>query len=123
MSILVRVRGARFPASKGEAMWQRRSVRVVALAVVCLVLPACSGSRKINDEDFRKAKNNMTEAEVLEALGKPSESSETDSPLGKMKIMVWQGEGDKGYMVSFQIGKSMMTMSSDMKNLKNMSKG
>lgn len=99
-------------------MWRSSPIRLVVLALVCLSLSACGGSKKISDEDFKKAKSNMSETDVVAALGKPSETSEADSALGKMKIMIWQGEGDKGYMVSFLDGKAMMTMSSDMKTIK-----
>jgi hypothetical protein len=76
---------------------------VVLAAGLCLCLSACGG-KSFTDEDFKKVKSGMTEAEVVEILGKPDDSKEQDSPLGKTKGCSWKSNG-KTYSVAFIDGK------------------
>jgi hypothetical protein len=73
-------------------------VRLAALAALCLVISGCGS--KVSKENFDKVKTGMTEKEVTDIMGAPTES--TNLGAGKdtnAKSLVWRN-GNDVYSVS-----------------------
>jgi hypothetical protein len=75
---------------------------IIVVALVSLAPMGCGGGgrKDFSPEDFKKVTVRMTEAQVKEILGNPTE---THKPLG-MRLSIWK-VGDKYYWISFDRGK------------------
>ncbi len=78
----------------------------VLMAAVCLLLVGCGGS-KVTADNYKKISNDMTEAQVKDILGAPSETKEA----GPSKVSVWKS-GNDTVSVTFIDGKVKMKISS-----------
>jgi len=83
---------------------------VVAALAVCVVLSGCGG--KVTKDNYDKLKDGMTEKEVEDILGKPTETKEVDIPdagkmlddaMGAMGGMMKDKMKDKGPKVELKL--------------------
>jgi hypothetical protein len=70
---------------------------------ICLCLSACGGS-KVTSENFAKIKPKMTESEVKDILGSPTETKEENTPSGKTQLSIWKS-GNNVVTIGFIEGK------------------
>jgi hypothetical protein len=84
---------------------------VILCLVVCLSLSGCGGS-KVTKANYDKIKSDMSEAQVKEILGEPTETQD----LGAGKTYIWKSGNDTisigfvqgkltGKLSSFDVGK------------------
>jgi hypothetical protein len=90
-----------------------RSGKVAAVAVLCLCLFAC-GPNRITKENYEKINNGMTESEVLDLLGSPTQTLDASALGGQnfgfdAKHLIWRN-GDNVITVAFMGGKVVMKL-------------
>jgi hypothetical protein len=83
---------------------------VLAFAFFTVTVTGCGGS-KVTKENAAKIKNEMTEAQVKEHLGDPTESKEAGEGALKGKISTWKN-GNDTVVVTFVDGKAAIIVSS-----------
>jgi hypothetical protein len=83
----------------GRSRFQFAGLFIFGL-VVCLGLAGCGGN-KVTKANYDKISNDMTEAQVKDVLGSPTE---TKSAGGAGSVMIWKG-GDDTISVTFVNGK------------------
>jgi hypothetical protein len=76
--------------------------RVLAAALLVLALAGCGS--KINEENFSRIENGMTDQQVFEILGKPTETSSVEALGLSGSAAVWKDE-DARISVQFVNGK------------------
>ena len=76
---------------------------LAALAVLAIFLAACTGS-KINQDNFNKVLVGMSQAEVKDILGEPTESSSLDIAVFSGTTSTWR-RGDATITIQFINGK------------------
>ena len=76
--------------------------RVLAAALLLLALAGCGS--KINEENFARIEDGMTEKQVFEILGKPTETSSVGALGVSGSAAVWKDE-DARISVQFVNGK------------------
>lgn len=79
----------------------RRSLSAAALALT-LILAGCGS--KVNEENFARIQEEMTEQQVIELLGQPSETSSVSALGVSGTSAVWRAE-DAVISVQFVNGK------------------
>ena len=75
-----------------ETGWERVGM-VLMLAAFCFSVPACSGS-KVGLENFGKIKVGMTEQQVADILGPPTDARFIQIPAGQAKLATWKGSSN-----------------------------
>ena len=83
--------------------WSRLLTTVVLGVAMCLLLPACGGT-KVTKENCDKIKKDQTEADVKGVLGEPTKTEEVDVMGVKGKEWTWKS-GDNEIKVNFLNGK------------------
>ncbi len=76
---------------------------VVVLAILAVFLAACAGS-KINQDNFNKISVGMTQTEVKDILGEPTESSSVDIAGFSGTTSTWR-QKDATITIQFINGK------------------
>jgi hypothetical protein len=79
---------------------------------------------KATPENFAKIKNGMSEKEVVEIMGRPSEGVSMDNAFTRLagmkmpnvKELIWEGKKNTTYVVMFQDDKVVMKVGSDGRN-------
>jgi len=78
-------------------------IALVPAAIVCMVaLPGCGS--KVNQDNFAALKPDMTEADVIKLLGKPTATETSKGLMGDMTKDVWK-DGNKSITVEFVMGR------------------
>jgi len=76
---------------------------IPAAAIVCAVaLPGCGS--KLTQENFAAIRPDMSEADVIKLLGKPTSTENSKGLLGDMTKDVWK-DGNKSITVEFVTGR------------------
>lgn len=76
--------------------------RALALAALLFALAACGS--KVNEENFARIENGMTEEQVFDILGKPTETSSMGALGVSGSSAVWSDDGTR-ISVQFVNGK------------------
>ena len=92
---------------KGLSVCQKLGTLLLCIAL-CVVV-GCGGS-KVSKANYDKVKNDMTETQVKEILGEPTESANVNA-ASKSKTLVWKS-GNEAISVSFLNDKVIMKVSS-----------
>jgi hypothetical protein len=75
-------------ALKGSGPCKQFGMMFLCMAI-CLVLVGCGGG-KVTSENFMKIQNGMTEKQVTDILGSPTESKDVDFGGAKVKESIWK---------------------------------